>query len=31
LSTPLMRDHRQNGAWAVPVELQKHDRLGKSG
>ena len=23
--------NRQNGARAVPVELQKHDRLGKSG
>jgi hypothetical protein len=31
LTTPLMQDHRQNGARAVPVELQKHDRLGKSG
>jgi len=29
--TPLMRDHRQNGGRAVPVELQKYDRLGKSG
>jgi len=29
--TPLMQDHRQNGAMTVPVELQKHDRLGRSG
>ena len=26
-----MQDHRQNGARAVPVELQECDRLGRSG
>src|SRR5262245_15209763 len=29
--TPLMQDHRQNDAMTVPAELQKHDRLGRSG
>src|SRR6516225_8887433 len=29
--TPVMQDHRQNGASAVPVELQKHDRLAALG